>query len=78
MRGLQHNHPQDNIAVALAGAAHGSETIDSRLLEVDEALPAASIYLQHGPFLQGLGDSDEGGLVMAIWTGKSPNSPRTR
>jgi hypothetical protein len=29
---------------------------------VDEALPAASIYLQHGPFQQGLGDSDEGGL----------------
>jgi hypothetical protein len=44
------DEPQDNIAIALAGPAHGSETINDRLLEVDEALPAPSIYLQHGPF----------------------------
>jgi hypothetical protein len=54
--------PQDDVAVALARPAHGSETIDNRLLEVDEGLPAASVYVQHGPFRQGLGDGDEGGL----------------
>jgi hypothetical protein len=52
----------NDVAVALAGAPHRPETIDNRLLEVDEGLPAASVYVQHGPFRQGLGDGDEGGL----------------
>src|SRR5580704_16544688 len=33
--------PQDDVAVALAGLADGSETIGDRLRDVDEALPAA-------------------------------------
>jgi hypothetical protein len=51
-----------DVRVALARRAHGSETIDNHLLEVEEASPAASVYVQHGPFRQGLGDGDEGGL----------------
>ena len=54
--------PQDDVPVALAWAAHGPKTIDDRFLEVDEALPSASIYTQHGPFRQNLGHGDEGGL----------------
>jgi hypothetical protein len=54
--------PQDDVAVALARAAHGSETIDNRLREVDEGLAAAAVYMQHGAFRQGLSDGDEGGL----------------
>jgi hypothetical protein len=30
--------------------------------QVAVALPAASVYVQHGPLRQGLGDGDEGGL----------------
>jgi hypothetical protein len=39
---------QDDVAVALAGPAHGPQMVEDSRLDVDEELPAASLYRPQG------------------------------
>jgi hypothetical protein len=46
---VQLDEPQDDVAVAFAGPAHGPHAIDESRFDLDEALAA---FTPHGPIAQ--------------------------
>jgi hypothetical protein len=52
--------PQDDVAVALAGLAHGLRTVEDGLLDVDEAL---AVLTNNGPQRHVLGQRRADGVV---------------
>ena len=63
---IQFDEPQDDIAVAFAGLAHGPHAIDQSRFDLDETLAAIAL---HGPPRRALGQLGCDGLVGHIGKG---------
>jgi hypothetical protein len=63
---LQFDEPQDDLAVALAGPAHGPHAVDHGRLDLDEALAPIAL---HGPPCCALGQRRGDGLIGHISKG---------
>ena len=63
---LQFNEPQDDLAIALAGPAHGPHAVDHSRLDLDEALAPIAL---HGPPCRALGQRRGDGVIGRISEG---------